>query len=116
MDKEKEETPIEKWRNNLKPGDLIWISHYNCLYPGVFKAFLPGKSYDGLRMHYYSLPLSSGNNSWYQKRLERWENDNTKPYVDYINARAADRVAPMSIDMLDGELKDYYKRLKQLIR
>jgi len=116
MDKEKEESPIDKWRSNLKPGDLIWITQGDYLHPGVFKAFLPGKSYDGLRMHYYSLPVFLRKNSWYQTRLEKWENDNTKPYVDYINARAADRVAPMSIDMLDDEHKDYYKRLKQLIR
>ena len=116
MDKKKEESPIQKWRNNLKPGDLIWITQGDYLYPGVFKTFLPGISYDGLRMHYYPLPVLIHNRSWYIKNMEEWEAGKSKPHIHYINSRAADRIVPMSVDMLNDDMKDYYKRLKQLIR
>ena len=116
METEKEKTPMEKWRDNLKEGDLIRVIHYHHHHLAVFKAFRPGSgTYYGCRMHYYSIPDGTWRNNWYGERLAEWEKGKGKPYVCHINSRGEDRVVPVDINMLTPKAKNYYERLKKIL-
>ena len=112
---ETKKTPMANWRANLKEGDLIWVIHYNSSCMGIFKAFRPGSgAYYGCRLQYYNLPISG--NDWYDLRLKEWEKGSGKPYINYINSGGEERVIPLDINMLTEHEKQYYKRLKRLVR
>ena len=113
---EKEQHPLDRWRDNLKEGDLIRVIHYHYSHIAVFKSFRPGNgTYTGCRMQYYLIPNGSYQSQWYKERLDKWEKGEESPYVCYINARGEDRVLPLGINMLSQEEHNYYKRLKRLV-
>ena len=90
-------TPVHKWAERLRPGDLIRVSY-------------------GSSSHYWDLPNSfhhSNQEDWLTKRLE----EENLPVSSYIYGYSVkDRIHPTQEWMLTKPQKKYYKKLLKFLK
>ena len=108
-------SPIHKWVEKLRPGDLIRVSYGSrSHYMGVFQNC--HKRGDDWLFRYYDMPHTIHDDQrecWATKRLE----EKGQPPISYIYGyNIKDRVHPAHEWMMTGHQNIYYKKLKKFIR
>ena len=111
----------ETWANNLRPGQLMGIIHYNSWSPAVFRQY---KKYDGAGwgtdygevdgLQYFSL-----SERWRKHKEDTWAKEkaqdilNDKMWVEFIKTDAERRVFPIRESWLSKPQLIIYKAYKK---